>query len=71
MTQDVLAQSVARSLNEGCYRGSECVNLDIAQVTCDRGYTLVGYDKDKCQKSKVCTVELGLRLRSVYNSIKH
>ncbi|KAB8246301.1 hypothetical protein BDV35DRAFT_230595 [Aspergillus flavus] len=52
VTQDVLAESVARSLNEGCYRGSECVNLDIAQVTCDRGYTLVGYDKDKCQKSK-------------------
>ncbi|KAE8140397.1 glycosyl hydrolases family 18-domain-containing protein [Aspergillus pseudotamarii] len=52
VTQAVLAESVARSLNEGCYRGSECVNLDIAQVTCDRGYTLVGYDKDKCQKSK-------------------
>ncbi|KOC07373.1 hypothetical protein AFLA70_31g004581 [Aspergillus flavus AF70] len=33
VTQDVLAQTVARSLNEG-------------------GYTLVGYDKDKCQKSK-------------------
>lgn len=52
-TQSVLTSAVSDSLNQNCYRGSECVDLGNPLVTCDSGYTLVGYDKSKCRSSAV------------------
>ncbi|KAJ5956606.1 hypothetical protein N7501_010885 [Penicillium viridicatum] len=51
VTSTTSKTAVSKSLNQDCYRGSECVDLGNPQVTCDSGYTLVGYDKNGCRKS--------------------
>lgn len=53
VTSTTSKTAVSKSLNQDCYRGSECVDLGNPQVTCDSGYTLVGYDKNGCRKSAV------------------
>ncbi|GKZ39502.1 hypothetical protein AbraIFM66950_000449, partial [Aspergillus brasiliensis] len=51
LLKELSLKAVNKGLNQQCYRDTSCVDLRNPQVTCESGYSLVGYDKSKCRKA--------------------
>jgi hypothetical protein len=50
---ELVVSAMTKSLSQDCYNGTECVDLSNPLVTCDSGYSLVGYDKKDCRNDAV------------------